>query len=174
MKAFALGFLAAIVLLPLGVLGYLRMGWANARADSPPPVWESRLMRAAVHAAVARSAAGVTAPKVASDEDRVAGGKLYMEGCAGCHGELGKPYAEERDHYPRVPQVLHVGTDYSEPQIYWIVKHGIGMTAMSAYGPFYSEEQLWAIAAFLHDARSLPPGVADRILAKAAEGKPGG
>lgn len=174
MKAFALGFAAAIVVLPLAALGYIRLGLTDVQADVPPRGWESRLMRAAVHAAVARSAAGVTAPKPASDEDRVAGGKLYMEGCAGCHGELDKPYAEERDHYPRVPQVLHVGTDYTEAQVYWVVKHGIGMTAMSAYGPFYSEEQLWAIAAFLHDARSLPPGVTGRILAKPAEGKPVG
>jgi len=48
------------------------------------------------------------------------------------------------------------------------VKHGIRMTAMSAYGPFYSEQQLWGIAAFLQNIRSLPPGVQERILAKPA------
>ena len=174
MRPFVFGFVAAIVTLPLGVLGYLRLGLGDAPADTPPPAWESRLMGAAVHAAVARSATGLTPPARANDDAVVQGGKLYMEGCAGCHGELGKPYAEERDHYPPAPQLLHTGTVYTEPQIYWVVKHGIGMTAMSAYGPFYSEEQLWAIAAFLHRARNLPPGVADRILAKPVEGKPGG
>jgi hypothetical protein len=44
----------------------------------------------------------------------------------------------------------------------------IRMTAMSAYGRFYSEEQLWSIAAFFHRIRTLPPGVAERILTKSA------
>ena len=129
-------------------------------------------MSVAVHAAVARSAAGLAAPATANDEALIKGGRLYMEGCAGCHGELGKPYAEDRSHYPAAPQLPHTGTNYTEPQVYWIVKHGIGMTAMSAYGRFYSEEQLWAIAAFLHNVRNLPPGLAERILAKPAEESP--
>jgi mono/diheme cytochrome c family protein len=51
----------------------------------------------------------------------------------------------------------NVGTQYSEPEIYWIVKHGIRMTAMSAYGPFYKEDQLWAIAAFIRRIDKLTP-----------------
>jgi mono/diheme cytochrome c family protein len=94
---------------------------------------------------------------------------VYVEGCQGCHGELGKPFGEDHSHYPRVPQFPYTGTQYTEPQIYWVVKHGIRMTAMSAYGRFYSEEQLWSIAAFLHRIRTLPPGVAERILTKSAD-----
>jgi hypothetical protein len=56
--------------------------------------------------------------------------------------------------YPRAPQLPHIGTQHTEPQIYWIVKHGIRMTAMSAYGRFYSEQELWSIAAFIHQIRS--------------------
>jgi len=40
------------------------------------------------------------------------------------------------------------------------------MTAMSAYGPFYSEKELWSIAAFIHQIRALPPGAQERILTK--------
>jgi hypothetical protein len=46
------------------------------------------------------------------------------------------------------------------------------MTAMSAYGPFYSEKELWSIAAFLEQIRNLPPGVQERILAKSPNNKP--
>jgi mono/diheme cytochrome c family protein len=167
MKNFLLGFVAAIVILPVGALGYFRMGFADAQSDVAPSALESRMMGAAVNAAVARSAAKLIAP-IANDDMLLIGGKLYVEGCQGCHGELGKPFGEDHSNYPRVPQLLHAGTQYTEPQIYWIVKHGIRMTAMSAYGRFYSEDQLWSIAAFLHRIRSLPPGVAERILAKSA------
>ena len=40
---------------------------------------------------------------------------------------------------------------------------------MSAYGPFYSEEQIWDIAAFIEHIKTLPPGVLERIQSKAAK-----
>lgn len=172
MKNFLLGFVAAIVILPVGAIGYFCMGFADAQSDVAPSALESRMMGAAVHAAVARSAAKLAAP-IADDDMLVKGGKVYVEGCQGCHGELGKPSGEDHSFYPRVPQFPYTGTQYTEPQIYWVVRHGIRMTAMSAYGRFYSEEQLWSIAAFLRRIRSLPPGVAERILAKSANAADG-
>jgi mono/diheme cytochrome c family protein len=167
-KNFWLGFAAAIVILPVSVLAYVWLGLADMQANVAPPWWERRLMTTAVHISVARRAER-TKPETAGPENEdqiVAGGKLYMNGCAGCHGELGKPFREDRSLYPPVPQLPHAGTQYTEQQIYWIVKHGIRMTAMSAYGPFYSEKELWSIAAFVHEIRNLPAGVQERILAK--------
>lgn len=174
MKNFWRGFAAAIVVLPVSALFYFWLGLANMQANVPPPWWERGLMTTAVHISVARHAEGKK-PETSGivDEDQlVAGGKLYMNGCAGCHGELGKPFQEDRSLYPPVPQLPRAGTQYTEPQIYWIVKHGIRMTAMSAYGPFYTEKELWSIAAFVHEIRNLPPGVQERILAKSQSAKP--
>ena len=98
---------------------------------------------------MARSATKLIVP-IADDDVLVKGGKVYVEGCQGCHGELEKPFGEDHTHYPRAHNSPTPENQYTEPQIYWIVKHGIRMTAMSAYGRFYSEEQLWSIAAFLH------------------------
>jgi mono/diheme cytochrome c family protein len=166
MKTFLLGFVAAFIVLPLVALGYFRLGLAAIQSDATPPAWESQLMRSAVHASVHRSAAGIQAPPQDSvDDAMVQGGKLYFNGCLGCHGEPGKP-GEDLDHYARVPQLPQVGTQYSEPELYWIVKHGIRHTAMSAYGSFYSEKQLWTIASFLRRINHLPRGVLERIQAK--------
>jgi mono/diheme cytochrome c family protein len=166
MKTFLLGFVAAFVVLPAATLGYFRLGMAGIQSDATPPAWESQLMRTAVHHSVRRSAAAIQAPPQDNVEDAmVQGGKLYFNGCLGCHGAPGKP-GEDLDHYPRVPQLAQVGTQYSEPEIYWIVKHGIRNTAMSAYGPFYSEKEMWAIASFLRRINNLPPGVLERIQAK--------
>jgi mono/diheme cytochrome c family protein len=166
MKTFLLGFVTAVVILPIAVLGYFRLGLAEIRSDTKPPAWERYLMRTAVHASVHRRAAPLQAPSQDNaDEAMVQGGKLYFNGCLGCHGEPGKP-GEDLDHYPPVPQLAEVGTQYSEPEIYWIVKHGIRNTAMSAYGPFYSEKEMWSIASFLRRINNLPPGMLDRIQAK--------
>src|ERR1700749_5070108 len=157
MKTFLLCFATALILFPLGALAYFVSGIADTRSDVAPPAWETTILSPAVRAAVKRNSANLSAPSAPTEDSIVAGGKLYVMGCMGCHGELGKPFAEDHANYPPVPQLPNVGTQYSEPEIYWIVKHGIRMTAMSAYGPFYKEDQLWAIAAFTRRIDKLTP-----------------
>ena len=166
MKTFLLGFVAAFVLIPAGVLGYSRLGLAGTGSDANPSAWETLVMQSAVRASVRRSAKGIQARTHGNDDDAmVEGGRLYLNGCAGCHGTPGKP-SEDLSSYPRVPQLPQVGTRYSEPEIHWIVQHGIRNTAMSAYGPFYSDKEMWALASFLKRIDSLPAGVMERIQTK--------
>jgi mono/diheme cytochrome c family protein len=157
MKIFLTGFVAPFTLFPLLVLGYFASGIADIRNDVKPPAWETAIMKPAVRAAVKRNAANLSAPSAATEDSIIAGGKLYVRGCMGCHGEPGKAFAEDTAHYPPIPQLPHVGTQYSEPEIYWIVKHGIRMTAMSAYGSFYKDDQLWSLAAFIRHIDKLTP-----------------
>jgi mono/diheme cytochrome c family protein len=163
MKNFLIGFVTAFALIPTIVLVYFALGMADTRGDVDPSKWESSIMKSAVRAAVKRNAANLSAPSAATEDSIIAGGKLYVLGCMGCHGEPGKPYAEDHANYPPVPQLPHVGTQYSEPEIYWIVKHGIRMTGMSAYGPFYKEDQLWSLAAFIHRINNLSPAEIESI-----------
>ena len=155
MKTFLYGFATAIVFFPAVVLAYFGLGMSETRSDVRPPAWESVLMRSAVRASVRRGAAGMAAPAPASEESIIAGGKRYIAGCAGCHGEPGKPYEEDHAHYPPIPQLAHTGTQYSEPEVAWVIRHGVRMTGMSAYGPFYKESDLWAVAAFVRRINGL-------------------
>lgn len=157
MKNFVSGLVTAFILLPLATLAYFVLGLADTRSDMKPHALETAIMEPAVRAAVRRSATNLSAPGPATEESIIAGGKLYVMGCMGCHGEPGKAYAEDHANYPPVPQLPHVGTKYSEPEIYRIIKHGIRMTAMSAYGPFYKEDQLWSLAAFIRRINTLTP-----------------
>jgi len=52
---FAAGFAAATLLLMLGVLGYLRLGLADVRADVPPSWAVTHLFSAGVHASIRRT-----------------------------------------------------------------------------------------------------------------------
>ncbi len=168
MRQFLFGFLAAIVIPPIGCVLFFVLGFSRIGADSAPSASETAILQSAVRHSVQRSARDVSSPPLADEDAIVAGGKLYVAGCAGCHGQLGKPFREDRDHFPPVPQLPHVGTQYSEPELYWIVKHGIRMTGMSAYGPFYSEKQLWSLAVFLQHINHLPPETIDAIRKKNA------
>jgi mono/diheme cytochrome c family protein len=158
MKPFVLGFLSAIAVLVGGAIGYLRLGAAQVRADVEAPAWQSGVFHFAARAAVRRRAAGVASPAAPTDDELIAGGKLYMDGCFGCHGRPGGPPRKHRD-FLGPPEFAHAGTPYSESEAFWVIRHGIRRTGMSAYGGDYSERQLWALAAFVKRMKVLPPSV---------------
>jgi mono/diheme cytochrome c family protein len=168
MKNFLLGVMATILVLMVGGLWYLRFGFAEVAADLPPAAWEKSLMSAAVHASVRRRAPEIANPIPPTDENLIAGGKLYLEGCAGCHGTPGKPEAAGDELYPPIPQLPSAGTEYTEAQIFWVAKHGIRFSGMFANGKFNSDEKLWKMAAYLKRIKALPPHVQAELAKPAA------
>jgi mono/diheme cytochrome c family protein len=105
MKNFLLGVLAALVVLAVGTFAYLKLGLAEVRADLPGSQLENYLMSTAVHASVRRHAPEVSNPIQPTNENLIAGGKMYVGECAGCHGTPGKTENETGDSlYPPIPQ----------------------------------------------------------------------
>ena len=78
----------------------------------------------------------------------------YHEMCRLCHGAPGYPPEDfSRGLYPAPPDMTAglVQARRSEAAIYWIIKHGIKMTGMPAFGPSHEEEDLWSIAALAEE-----------------------
>jgi len=163
MKNFLLGSLFTAVVLTIGGVAYLWMGLTEVRADVPPSGLESTLMRMAVHASVRMHAPETANPVAATDENLIAGGKIFLNECAGCHGTPGKVQKWPNSLNPAAPQLPEVGTEYSEPQIFWVAKHGVRRTGMFANGVWDSDEKLWTVAAYIKRIRNLPPQVSAEI-----------
>jgi mono/diheme cytochrome c family protein len=169
MKNFLLGVLATLVVLAGGTLAFLRLGLAEVRADLPGSELESYLMSTAVHAAVRRHAPQTPNPVQPTDENLIAGGRIYLGECAGCHGTPGKAEDETGDSlYPPIPQFPKVGTEYSEAQVFWVAKHGIRRAGMFANGKWDSDQRLWTIAAFIKRMNALPAPVKEALAPKKA------
>jgi len=166
LKTFLLGIICGCVLLTLGFVLYLRLGFAEVRADRAPSRFETHLMRAAVRASVEREASEVSNPVAPTDENLIAGGKMFMNNCAGCHGGIGGAEDNSGALFPPIPQLHNVGTTYTEAQIFWIAKHGIRRTGMFANGKWYPDKDLWAMAAYVSRIRSLPPTVRQALQSK--------
>lgn len=163
MRNFLAGVLFTVLLLLVCGLAYLRFGFAEVRADIPPSGWEKALMFSSVHASVRRRAPEIPNPVPATDENLIAGGKVYLDGCAGCHGTPGKPDTSSDSLYPPIPQLPEAGTTYTEAQIFWVAKHGIRLSGMFANGKWDSDEKLWAVAGYIKRIKSLPPNVEQQL-----------
>jgi mono/diheme cytochrome c family protein len=158
------GVLFTVLVLLVGGLAYLRLGFAEVRADLPASRWEKEMMFSAVHASVRRRAPDLPNPVPPTDENLIAGGKIYLDGCAGCHGTPGKPDTSSDTLYPPIPQLPETGTTYTEAQIFWVAKHGIRLSGMFANGKWDSDEKLWTVAGYIKRIKSLPPNVEQQLV----------
>ena len=164
MRDFVLGFVGAAAVVLAGLIGSLRLGVFEVRADVSATRWQSSLFHSAVRASVERSAVNLQSPLSHTDDELVAGGKLYLDGCAGCHGRPGRP-PRSRNGFLPPPEFAHSGTPFSEAQSFWIIKHGIRRTGMSAYGlpGGYTDPEIWLLANFVIHMKGLPPSVQQAI-----------
>jgi mono/diheme cytochrome c family protein len=140
------------------------MGFLDIRSDIPVPALTADFLSSGIHASVRRNAPKLQSPLPQNDETLIAGGKLYLNDCVGCHGEPGKPPSDfGATFYPPAPQFPRVGTKYSEAEVFCVAKHGIRRTGMSAQGPSYTDPKLWSLAAFITHLPNLPPAVSAGI-----------
>ena len=63
--------------------------------------------------------------------------------------------------YPRPPNLAEAARAYTPAELFWIIQHGIRMTAMPSWGD-HSDDELWAPVAFIEKL----PGIADQEYAK--------
>lgn len=160
MRKFACGLLLGFLVIPVVALVALFQGWVPVSATSDPPRWESFLARKAFAASVARQAPRLQNPIAPTSANLMFGMKFYRNGCAGCHGDAGKPSRwGTEDFYPRIPQFDSQGSLKPDWQMFWIVKHGVRYTGMGAWDTFTSDDNIWKTVTFLSHLRDLPPDV---------------
>jgi mono/diheme cytochrome c family protein len=76
------------------------------------------------------------------------GAQHYSEMCTGCHLAPGMGSSELRDGlYPKPPNLTRFAPDPAEA--FWIIKHGLKMTAMPAWGLTHDDHAIWAMVAYL-------------------------
>ena len=146
-----------IVLPVIGFL-YLRFGYVPVAVNGPVIPFEELLAGTAVQARIARDAP-TKAAFPPSEENLVAGAKIYREQCVECHGQPGStPSVASKGMYPPPPQFFERKVMGNDPvgQNYWIVANGIRLTGMPGYRQSLSELQLWQVSQFLSNRGNLP------------------
>jgi mono/diheme cytochrome c family protein len=83
------------------------------------------------------------------------GNKLFGAECAACHGLDGHKATDAgRWMSPRAADLTsHDVQQYSDRELFWIVKHGVRFSGMPAFGAVESDEHIWNL---IHYLRTLP------------------
>ena len=101
---------------------------------------------------VSRVLGGDAPNPLANDSRAVASGRTaYTGSCSVCHGAKGD------GHGVFGPTTYPDATDFttdaakskSDAQLFWIVKNGLGFTAMPAFGTQYKDADIWAMVAYI-------------------------
>lgn len=82
----------------------------------------------------------------------------YHEMCVTCHGAPGVEASEVGQGLNPYPPELATAAGEGNPQeLFWIVKHGIKMTGMPSFGVTHTDQEIWAIVAFLRKLPKMSP-----------------
>jgi thiosulfate dehydrogenase len=161
MKAFLLGVLIGVILIPVAGFLYVKLGFMQVATSAPPLPFERMLAHTALDARISKEAPAQS-PVPASESHLAAGAQTYREHCAVCHGLAAETKTSiAKGMYPPPPQLLHGKgvTDDSVGETYWKVANGIRLTGMPAYRGSLSDEQMWEVSQLLATADKLPPSV---------------
>jgi len=160
MRFWPMALLAGIAILAIvGAAALVTVsGRYNVAADVPHTQAVYWLMQTSRDRSIEVHAANIVAPDNLADPKRVADGAgLYAEMCSRCHLAPGTERTEiSRGLYPRAPE-LGRGVDLTPTEEFWVVKHGIKMTGMPAWGVTHGDKLLWDLVAFLQKLPELTP-----------------
>lgn len=78
----------------------------------------------------------------------------YREMCVGCHGAPGIE-SLAKGFYPDPPMLSKTVNRWTPQQIFWIIKNGLKMTSMPAFGASFPDDKIWPMVAFTNKLPTL-------------------
>lgn len=127
---------------------FVTLGGYNVAADEPHWRLTSSVMETVRERSIAARSADIVVPPL-DDETRVrTGAGNYDAMCAGCHLRPGEEDSELRAGlYPQPPDLVRQGVQ-DPAAAFWVIKHGIKMSGMPAWGGHMEDEYIWGLVAF--------------------------
>lgn len=161
-------FGGALVLmgLAIGSMLFVVSGIYDIGADTPH--WKSTedVLRLTRERSITVRAASINVPDLSDEQMILKGAGQYAAMCANCHSAPGKGEAElGQGLYPRPPDLSQTALD--PRAIFWVVKHGLKMTGMPAWGTDHDDQAIWSIVAFVRKLPDMSGQRYEELVAKA-------
>ena len=128
-------------------------------ALNEPGRMETYLVTKAKFWIISRSARGPLPQAPPYDARSVAISQMAYGGeCANCHGVDGRtPTDIGRWMYPRTLALDSAQVQqWSDAELFWIVKNGIRLSGMPGFGKIHKDEQIWHLVHYVRSLRTPP------------------
>lgn len=152
---FMLGVLTTLILLVLGAVLFVFSGMYDIAATEDHTTVGQWALHQTLHNSVAARTNGIDVPKLDDESIVRRGARAYDTLCAACHLKPGQDSSLIRTGLNPTPPALAEGGHQDPARQFWIIKNGIRMTGMPAWGPTHDDEALWEITAFLQQLPGL-------------------
>jgi mono/diheme cytochrome c family protein len=145
-----------LILLVITGLGLIYLGVYDIGTSNHDNAMVNWILDTGMTQAVQYHAKKIQVPPLSDPALVQTGFRHYNEMCVSCHGAPGVlPGEIAQGLWPAAPDLTKTATDWTPAQLYWIVKNGIKFTAMPAWGPSHTDQEIWAMVAFLQKFPSL-------------------
>lgn len=168
-----------LVVLAAGALILIYSGAYNVAATAG----HSPLVRWLLNTIQARSVAvradGVPEPPSVDSVLLSHGFEHFDAMCVTCHGAPGIERSEVgKGITPTPPDLQERAAALTSRELFWITKHGIKLAGMPAFGRTHSDEEIWAVVAFLQELPDMDEEAyakwQERLLSSDTGESPGG
>jgi mono/diheme cytochrome c family protein len=150
------------VLLIVGALvasafAFVYTGIFNVAADAPHSAFAYSIMETLRSRSITTRAKDVQPPPLDDATLIATGARHYAAMCSDCHLAPDKEDSEIRAGlYPKPPQLTR-RVRASPAETFWVIKHGIKMSGMPAWGMTHDDSSIWGLVAFLQKLPDLTP-----------------
>lgn len=143
---------ALLILLSVGILAAVAFVWFgvyNVAADDPHWKATYSLMDAVRSRSVSSRAADIAVPALDDPALILSGAGNYNAMCVGCHLSPGASDTElSLGLYPMPPTWSELGV-VDPREAFWVIKHGVKMSGMPAWGKSMDDRYIWGMVALL-------------------------
>jgi ketosteroid isomerase-like protein/mono/diheme cytochrome c family protein len=160
----ALAILCIVIVAGAAVFVY--SGIYNVGADDPHTRPMFALMQTVRSRSIHARSKDISLPKLDDEQLILKGAGQYAAMCTGCHLKPGMTDSEIRSGlYPQPPNLSQQRVDPQDA--FWVIKHGLKMSAMPAWGLTHDDDTIWSMVAFLQKLPDLTPAQYQDVVAKA-------
>jgi mono/diheme cytochrome c family protein len=156
-KSIGLILVGALAILALGGVAFIGSGVYNIGADDHHTKPVLAIIEQLRDRSIAARSNSIEA-RYTEDPERIAlGAQRYAALCVGCHLAPGVTKSDIRQGlYPHPPNLAQEELQQAQ-RAFWIVKHGIKMSAMPAWGKSLDDETIWDVVAFVRKMPDMTP-----------------
>ncbi len=125
-------------------------GLIDVGATNPHHPFTRWLLETTMDRSVRVHARGIETPPLEDPRLVMDGFRHYREMCVGCHLAPGITSSEiHKGLMPEAPVLQETVEEWTPAELFWVVKNGVKMTGMPAWGATHGNKEIWAIVAFL-------------------------